>query len=58
MWGEEQVALAAPLPCALLSPKLPSVAIASTTRGGWGHGGYTIAVAGMQQGHEELYASM
>ena len=52
------MALAAPLfTSALLSPRSPSVAVTSTTRGGWGHGGYTSAEAGMQQGHKELYAS-
>ena len=57
VFGEEQVALAAPLPSALLSPKLPFVAIAGTTQGGWGRGCYTIAAAGLQQGHKELYAN-
>ena len=41
-----------------LSPRPPFVAVDSTARGGWGHGGYTSAGAGTQQRHEELYASM
>ena len=55
--GQEEVVLAAPLASTLLSPKRPSVVVASTIEGGGlmeAISAHNVLYAGIKQGHEEF----